>query len=49
MTIDLSQHFVKTIQFSSNTDLLRQKLRLLELHLKNVQLKLIMNSIESFS
>jgi len=29
--------------------LLRQKLRLFELHLKNVQLELIMNSIESFS
>jgi len=48
MTIDLLQHFVKTIQFSSNTDLLRQKLKLFELHLKNVQLKLITDSIESF-
>jgi len=37
------------IQFSSNTDLFRQKLRLLELCVKNVQLKFITNSIKSFS
>jgi len=30
-------------------NLLRQKSRLFKLHLKNVQLKLITNSIESFS
>jgi len=40
---------VKTIQFSSNTDLLRQKLRLFEFCFENIQLELIMNSIESFS
>jgi len=49
MIIDLLQHFVKTVQFSSNMSLLKQKLKLFEFHLKNIQLELIMNSIKSFS
>jgi len=49
MIINLMQHFVKTIQFSSNMSLFRQKLRLFEFHFENIQLKFIMNSIKSFS
>jgi len=49
MIISLSQHFVKTIQFSNNISLFRQKLKLFEFHFKNIQLKLITNFIENLS
>ena len=46
--LSLTQHFVKTVQFSSNTGLLNKKLRLFGFHFQDVWLKLITNSIESF-